>query len=57
MTPDPRFVNLPKHFWANVRTISQRIGYTLRGGTGQILVPTADQIRQCMEGWAFRPAT
>lgn len=49
MKPDPRFVNLPKHFWANVRTISQRIGYTLRGAAGQILVPTADQVRQCLE--------
>jgi len=49
MTPDRRFVDLPKHFWANIRTISQRIGYTQRGGTGQILVPSADQVRQCME--------
>lgn len=38
MKPDPRFLNQPKHFWANVRTISQHVGYTARG-TGQILVP------------------
>lgn len=38
MKPDARFVNQPKHFWANVRTISQHVGYTARG-TGQILVP------------------
>lgn len=38
MKPDPRFINQPKHFWANVRTISQHVGYTARG-TGQILVP------------------
>jgi hypothetical protein len=36
--PHPRFLNLPKHFWANVRSISQHAGYTARG-TGQILVP------------------
>jgi hypothetical protein len=36
--PDPRFTNQPKHFWANIRSISQHMGYTVRG-TGQILVP------------------
>jgi hypothetical protein len=35
---DRRFQNQPKHFWANVRSISQHVGYTSRG-TGQILVP------------------
>jgi hypothetical protein len=49
MIPDPKFVKLPKHFWANVRTISQQIGYTLRGGTRQILVPTVSQMRDCMD--------
>jgi hypothetical protein len=48
MIPNPRFVKLPKHFWANIRTISQQIGYTARG-TGQILVPTVFQMRNCME--------
>ncbi|MBX3415234.1 MAG: hypothetical protein KF708_21295 [Pirellulales bacterium] len=48
MIPDSRFVKLPKHFWANVRTISQHIGYTARG-TGQIAIPTVLQMRQCME--------
>jgi hypothetical protein len=38
LKPDPRFLNQPKHFWANVRSISQHVGYTARG-TGQILVP------------------
>lgn len=38
MKPDPRFLNQPKHFWANVRSISQHAGYTARG-TGQILIP------------------
>lgn len=38
MKPDTRFLDQPKHFWANVRSISQIAGYTARG-TGQILVP------------------
>lgn len=38
MKPDPRFLNQPKSFWANVRSISQHVGYTSRG-KGQILVP------------------
>lgn len=38
MKADQRFLNQPKHFWANVRTISQHVGYTARG-TGQIRVP------------------
>ncbi|MFH1921839.1 MAG: hypothetical protein ABIP48_18390 [Planctomycetota bacterium] len=28
MKPDPRFLKQPKSFWANVRTISQQVGYT-----------------------------
>ncbi len=28
MKPDQRFVKQPKHFWANVRTLSQKLGYT-----------------------------
>ena len=48
MIPDPRFIRLPKHFWANIRTISQHVGYTARS-TRQILVPTAAQIQSCMQ--------
>lgn len=47
MIPDPRFVDLPKHFWANIRTISQHLRYTTRG-TGQIAIPTAAKVRECM---------
>lgn len=35
MKPDAKFLKQPKHFWANVRTISQHLGYTERG-TGRI---------------------
>jgi hypothetical protein len=36
---DPRFISQPKEFWANVRTISQEVGYTERG-TKSIKIPT-----------------
>jgi len=45
--PDSRFEGLPKHFWANVRTISQQIGYTDRPTRG-ILVPSQDQIKNAL---------
>lgn len=45
MRADPRFLSQSKEFWANVRTISQEIGYTKRG-TGTILIPTIEQIRK-----------
>lgn len=44
MKADPRFAGRPKHFWANVRSISQQVGYTAHG-TGRILVPTLFQVR------------
>lgn len=43
MKPDTRFLRLPKTFWANVRTISQQVGYTVRG-RGIIKVPTMDEM-------------
>ncbi len=43
MKPDKRFQKLPKHFWANVRSISQRAGYTDRK-TGQIKVYTLNEM-------------
>ena len=48
MKPDSRFLKQPKHFWANVRTISQQIGYTVRGA-GEIKVPTIAEITQAFE--------
>lgn len=41
MTPNPLFLNQPKAFWAYVRSISQAVGYTVRG-KGQIKVPTVE---------------
>ncbi len=43
MKPEQRFLNQPKHFWANVRVISEKCGYTVRG-QGQIRVPTSNEV-------------
>ena len=43
MKPDDRFVSQPKVFWANVRLLSQVIGYTERR-TRQIKVPSPDEM-------------
>jgi hypothetical protein len=45
MKPDPRFLNLPKDFWANVRLISQEVGYTIKG-QGEIKVPSLTEIQK-----------
>lgn len=49
MTPDRRFMSLPKDFWANVRLISERVGYTDRR-TGTIKVPAINDIRTAYAG-------
>ena len=43
MKPNDKFLNLPKIFWANIRLISQEVGYTARG-TNQIKVPSTDEM-------------
>jgi hypothetical protein len=48
LKPDLRFQNQPKHFWANVRTISQEIGYTARGKK-TIKVPTLAEIQKAFK--------
>jgi hypothetical protein len=48
MKPHRRFLNQPKHFWANARLISQQIGYTVRG-TGEVLVPTLPDIHDALQ--------
>ncbi len=48
MRADSRFLNQPKHFWAHVRSISERIGYTARK-TKRIRVPTVAEIVAAME--------
>lgn len=55
MRPDPRFLTLPKSFWASVRSISQSVGYTARG-TGQIKVPTVPQMADAFEALGLQRA-
>lgn len=43
MRADPRFLSQPRAFWANVRTISQEVGYTARGAR-IIRIPTPQEI-------------
>lgn len=43
MRPDDRFLLQPQVFWANIRTISQEVGYTQRS-TRQIKIPTWAEI-------------
>jgi len=57
MQPNPEFVNQPKEFWANIRTISQGGGYTERpkrqrgvtGQTGPIKVPNLAETKAALE--------
>lgn len=44
MKADPRFLSQSKEFWANIRTISQEVGYTERG-ENSIKIPTLEAIR------------
>lgn len=43
MIGNPEFKNQPKMFWAYVRTLSQHLGYTVRG-KGQIKIPTLSEM-------------
>lgn len=45
MRADERFIGLPKEFWANVRTISQELGYTNRSDK-TILIPSIYRLRE-----------
>lgn len=45
MKADPRFLKLPKSFWAYVRLIGQQCGYTQRG-TGRLLVPEKENVQR-----------
>lgn len=57
MRPKRAFIGLPKQFWANVRTISQAVGYTvkqkrqagIKGQAGPIKVPTLAEIKSSLE--------
>lgn len=48
MKPNSIFLSQPKSFWANVRTISQEVGYTLKN-QDQIKIPTIVDIRKAYQ--------
>jgi hypothetical protein len=48
MKPNKLFLKQPKPFWANVRSISQHLGYTLRGKK-QIKIPTIEEMSSTMK--------
>jgi len=48
LLPNPRFLGKPLGFWASVRTVSQTLGYTVRGQNA-IKVPTIDEISAAFE--------
>ncbi|MBI3664332.1 MAG: hypothetical protein HY234_14950 [Acidobacteria bacterium] len=53
MKPDTRFLKQPKYFWANVRSVSQHVGYTERS-TGRIRVPSLKEIAKALEDLGLR---
>lgn len=48
MQANPSFLGQPPEFWAYVRTISQEVGYTVRG-QGTVRMPTMQEIRRAFE--------
>lgn len=54
MTPDARFIKQPKSFWAHVRSISEEVGYTVRG-KGTIRVPTLAKVAQALRDLKLQP--
>ena len=48
MKPHRAFINLPKSFWAAIRTIGQKCGYTDRN-TGQVKVPSINEIERAYQ--------
>ncbi|MGQ0541405.1 MAG: DUF7687 domain-containing protein [Blastocatellia bacterium] len=48
MKANPIFLNQPKSFWANVRSLSEELGYTQRG-TGQVRIPNVTELKLGLE--------
>lgn len=49
MKPNPKFINLPLSFWAHIRSLSQSLGYTLKG-SGEIKTFSIEEISKGMSG-------
>lgn len=54
MKPNAKFSNMPKSFWANVRTVSQQVGYTIRN-KNQVKVPTIEEIQEAFKTLGLDP--
>jgi len=48
MKPEKQFLQQPKHFWANVRSISEKVGYTQKR-TRQVKTPTLAEIAEALQ--------
>ncbi len=53
MTPDLRFRKLPKSFWAHVRSVSEEVGYTVRG-QGTIRIPSLSDVCAALQRLELR---
>lgn len=45
MKPNQRFLHQPKSFWANIRTISQLVGYTVKNAQS-VRIPSKEEIQR-----------
>lgn len=54
MKPDQRFLSQPKQFWAYVRSISEKCGYTVRN-ENRIQVPSYAQLRKALTDLSLNP--
>ncbi len=55
MKPNDRFLKQPKDFWANVRSLSEAVGYTDKS-THNIKVPTPQQMKAALEKLGLDPS-
>lgn len=54
MKPNIKFLDLPKSFWASVRSVSQEVGYTVRG-EGKVKVPSHVEIMNAFIKLKLKP--
>lgn len=55
MIANSQFSNMPKSFWAAVRSVSQKVGYTVRG-QGVVKVPTVEEIEKAFKDLHLDPS-
>jgi hypothetical protein len=55
MKANREFANLPKSFWGSVRSVSQKVGYSIRG-QNLVKVPTIIEIGQAFEDLHLDPS-